>query len=216
VEFVNEITVSASPEQVFEFLSDVERVAPCLPGASIQRREGDTYHGSLRLRVGPVTAQYHGTLRFRDLDSAQRRAEMVASATEAAGHGSAEATIISAVLDAGEGSLVRISTDLQIRGRVAQFGRGAIELVSEKMIASFATNLETAIRGGDGSPALASGSEGDSARASVADSGYGVEADPVNLFDALPQIRKAAVLAGAAAVGFGYGYLLGRLRGGER
>jgi uncharacterized protein len=223
VRFSNEITVDAPPEEVFGAVSDVERVAPCLPGARIEGREGDDWLGAMRVKVGPITANYQGKLRFLELDEQGRRAVMRARAEEAGGQGNAEARIVTAIEDAdGGGSLIRMDTDLQMRGRVAQFGRGAMEKISERMFAEFARNLEQELAGG-GAPEAASSS----AAAAPTPSGAGAPAkpdadvaagdagdaamDPVALF-VRPVLERALPVLGPALIGFGYGYLLGRLR----
>ncbi|HLM51970.1 MAG TPA: SRPBCC family protein, partial [Solirubrobacteraceae bacterium] len=142
MKFSNEVTVGAPADELFAFVSDVERVAPCLPGASVDGREGDDYQGSMKVKVGPITARYQGTLRFLELDEDGRRAVMRARADEVNGQGNAEARITSVVEEAEDGSRIRMDTDLQMRGRVAQFGRGAMEKISQRMFAEFAKNLE--------------------------------------------------------------------------
>ena len=102
----------------------------------------------MRVKVGPITATYQGKLRFLELDEQGRRAVMRARAEEASGQGNAEARITTAIEDADDGgSLIRMDTDLQMRGRVAQFGRGAMEKISERMFAEFARNLERELTG---------------------------------------------------------------------
>ena len=241
--FSNEITVDAPPEEVFGAVSDVERVAPCLPGARIEGREGDDWLGAMRVKVGPITANYQGKLRFLELDEQGRRAVMRARAEEAGGQGNADARIVTAIEDAdGGGSLIRMDTDLQMRGRVAQFGRGAMEKISERMFAEFARNLERELAG-EAPPAAAADAPaepppGDHAGAAEAPSEGGAEAatagepaaqeaaprpaapvpagdaaalDPLSLI-AGPGLKRVLPVLGPALIGFGYGYLLGRLR----
>src|SRR3712207_4053268 len=144
----NEITVQAPPDELFAFLSDVERVAPCLPGATIDGREGDDYTGRMKVKVGPINATYQGKLRFVELDQEARRAVMRARAEEVNGQGNAEASITTEVEDAGGESVIRMDTDLQMRGKVAQFGRGAMEKISQRMFEDFARNIERQFDGG--------------------------------------------------------------------
>src|SRR5688500_11366440 len=126
--FQNEIEVDSPPSELFAFLTDVERVAPCLPGASIDGREGDDYHGSMKVKVGPITGTYKGTMRFVERDEQALRAVMSARAAEVNGQGNAEAKITTQIEQAGDdSSRITMDTDLQMRGRVAQFGRGAME-----------------------------------------------------------------------------------------
>src|SRR3954449_2067139 len=147
----NEIEVSSPPQELFAFLTDVERVAPCLPGASIDGREGDDYQGSMKVKVGPITGTYKGTMRFVERDEDALRAVMSARAAEVNGQGDAEARITTQIEPAGDdASRIRMDTDLQMRGRVAQFGRGAMEKISQRMFDEFARNLEREMSGGGG------------------------------------------------------------------
>src|SRR3954447_6543516 len=149
--FENEIEVGQPPKELFAFLTDVERVAPCLPGASIDGRDGDAYQGSMKVKVGPISGTYRGTMRFVEQDEDALRAVMSARAAEVNGQGDAEAKITTQIEAAGDdGSVVRMETDLQMRGRVAQFGRGAMEKISQRMFDEFARNLEREMSGGGG------------------------------------------------------------------
>src|SRR3712207_547605 len=158
----NEITVQAPPDELFAFLSDVERVAPCLPGATIEGRDGDDYAGRMKVKVGPINATYQGKMRFLELDQEARRAVMRARADEVNGQGNAEAKITTQVEGSGSESVIRMDTDLQMRGKVAQFGRGAMEKISQRMFQEFAKNIEQQFSG-DGVPAPASNGSGPAA-----------------------------------------------------
>ena len=147
--FSNEISVDAQPDELFEFMSDPEKVVTCLPGASVEGRDGDDWRGAMSMKVGPIKASYQGTLRFLELDPDARRAVMRARADEASGQGQAEARITSEIEERDGASCLRMETDLQIRGKVAQFGRGAMEQVAGRMLERFADNVEKAITGRD-------------------------------------------------------------------
>jgi carbon monoxide dehydrogenase subunit G len=227
--FENEIEVAQPPKELFAFLTDVERVAPCLPGASIDGREGDDYTGSMKVKVGPITGTYKGKMRFLEQDEDALRAVMSARAAEVNGQGDAEAKITTQIEEAGDSaSRIRMETDLQMRGRVAQFGRGAMEKISQRMFDEFARNLEREMSGGGG----AGGAEAAEAEGGEAPTGEPREAaprepqraapsgggaaepqalDPVSMFVA-PALKKALPVLGPALIGLGYGYLLGRLR----
>jgi uncharacterized protein len=224
--FQNEIEVAAPPDELFAFVSDVERVAPCLPGAAIDGRDGDEYQGTMKVKVGPITGTYKGKMRFVERDEQARRAVMSARAAEVNGQGDAEATITTQIEEVGEGSSrIRMDTDLQIRGRVAQFGRGAMEKISQRMFDEFARNLEREMTGdgADGSEAPAPDASQDAAQDAEArpapkrpaspapKEGDSEPLDAMGLFVS-PVLQKALPVLGAALVGFGYGYLLGRLR----
>src|SRR3954469_528801 len=150
--FSNEISVDAPPDELFEFMSDPEKVVTCLPGASVEGRDGDAWRGAMNMKVGPIKASYKGTLRFLELDPGARRAVMRARADESSGQGQAEARITSQIEEGDGASRIRMETDLQVRGKVAQFGSGAMEKVAGRMLERFAGNVEDAIRGG-GAPA---------------------------------------------------------------
>ncbi len=231
--FQNEIEVASPPGELFAFLTDVERVAPCLPGASIDGRDGDDYHGSMKVKVGPITGTYKGTMRFLERDEEALRAVMSARAAEVSGQGDAEAKITTQIEQAGDrSSRITMDTDLQMRGRVAQFGRGAMEKISQRMFDEFARNLEREMTGGgaDGASApsaeAAAGGDAKPAReedASSAGAGpapgrgagpAGAGGDSLDAFGMFvaPALQKALPWLGAALVGLGYGYLLGRLR----
>jgi uncharacterized protein len=150
----NEIEVAALPDELFDILADVERVAPLLPGASLEGKEDDgTYAGTVRVKVGPITTSYRGTLRFRELDHDSHRAVMEAAADETHGQGNLEATITASVLGSDSKSVLSLETDLDVRGKVAQFGRGALGNVSQRILDQFARNLESEV--------LSSGEEGE-------------------------------------------------------
>ena len=151
MEFTNEIWLARPTDAVFAALTDVERVAACLPGARVEGRDGNAYRGAMRIKVGPIVADYHGSLSFDELDPGARRAVLLASGEESAGQGSAEARIVSSVVEDGDGARVVVETDLQVRGRVAQFGSGAMEKIAKRMFADFAKNLE-ALMAGDEEP----------------------------------------------------------------
>ena len=136
--FSNEISVDAQADELFAFVSDPEQVVKCLPGASVEGRDGEDWRGSMSMKVGPIKASYRGTLRFLELDPDARRAVMRVRADEASGQGQAEARITSEIEPGDEGSCIRMETDLQIRGKVAQFGRGAMEQVAGRMLERFA------------------------------------------------------------------------------
>ncbi|MFF1399015.1 SRPBCC family protein [Streptomyces sp. NPDC058287] len=140
----NEIAVPAAPDAVFALLNEVDRVASCMPGAALDGRDADdAWHGTVKVKVGPITAGYAGTVRFLQSDADKRRLRLKASGADVHGSGDAEAAVDLEVADApdGSGSLLRISTDLVIRGKIAQFGKGAIVTVSDRLLRQFAQNL---------------------------------------------------------------------------
>lgn len=145
----NEIEVAASPDELFDVLADVERVAPLLPGANLEeKRDDESYAGTVKVKVGPITASYRGTLRFLELDHDGHRAVMAASADEQGGQGNLEAKITASVSGADSQSLLSLDTDLDVRGKAAQFGRGALGSVSQRLLQQFARNLESEVLSG--------------------------------------------------------------------
>jgi carbon monoxide dehydrogenase subunit G len=141
----NEFTVAAPLERAWDVMLDVERVAPCLPGAAIDSRDGDDYAGSMAIKIGPITARYAGTVRILEADEAAHRAVMRAQAAEQRGQGTAAATITSILEPAGDGTRVRVETDMQVSGPAAQFGRGVMQDVSTKLMKRFADCLAAEI-----------------------------------------------------------------------
>jgi uncharacterized protein len=137
----NEFTVPAPVDRAWEVLLDLERVAPCLPGAAIDGREGDAHTGTMTVKIGPITARYTGTVRIEEADEEARRAVMRAQARDARGQGTAAATITSSMEEAEDGTRVRVETDMRITGPAAQFGRGVMQDVSAKMMGRFAECL---------------------------------------------------------------------------
>ncbi len=129
----------------WEVLTDVERIAPCLPGAELQEVEGDEYRGVVKVKVGPITASYRGTARFEEKDPVAHRGVLRAEGRETRGQGNASATITAVLSPSGEGTKVEVVTDLAITGKVAQFGRGVLADVSGKLLAQFVHNLETMV-----------------------------------------------------------------------
>jgi uncharacterized protein len=216
MKFVNEIAIDAPADELFEFLSDVERVAPCLPGARIDGRDGQDYQGSMKVKVGPISGTYTGTMRFVELDREQRRAVMSARADEAAGQGNAEAWIESEVTESDGHTQLRMATDLQLRGRVAQFGRGTVERIAQRMFSEFANNIEQRIANG-GLPAESDDERAPAERRDHPPPSAGPGEDERPALDAFeliagPVVQKALPVLIPALIGFGYGYLLGRLR----
>lgn len=205
----NEVAVAREPDELFAQLGDLERVAPCLPGVALEGREGDEHLGRMAVRVGPIAATYRGRLRFVESDPEARRTVIRARGEEVHGHGSAEASITTAVLPEGDGSRIVVDADLQLRGRVAQFGRGAVGPIAERLLGQFAANLEALPPPGEQPPA----GVGDGRGAATAAAPPAAEA--LDLGTLLPGGRTAervAIGLAGALLGFAYGYLAGRLR----
>lgn len=137
-------TVAAPLETVWAALTDVERVAPCLPGATLGPGSGDgVYEGTFAVKLGPAAASYQGTLEMESLDEATRTTTMRASGRDKRGQGSASATIVSRLVAEDDGTRVDVVTDFTITGRLARFGRGGmIQDVSNRLLQEFSTCLQ--------------------------------------------------------------------------
>jgi carbon monoxide dehydrogenase subunit G len=136
--------------QAWDVLLDVERIAPCMPGATVESFDGETIVGRVKVKVGPIQVTYSGTARFTDKDEAARRAVIEASAKEARGSGTATATITAQLQDdGGSATNVTVTTDLAITGKPAQFGRGVMEEVGNKLLGRFADCLADTLGSGD-------------------------------------------------------------------
>lgn len=142
MELTNDFRVGVPVERAWEVLTDVELIAPCMPGAQLQEVEGDEYRGVVKVKVGPVTAQYKGAARFVERDDTGHKAVLRAEGRETRGQGNANATITAQLTPDGDGTAVSVVTDLTVTGRVAQFGRGVMADVSSKLLGQFADCLE--------------------------------------------------------------------------
>jgi carbon monoxide dehydrogenase subunit G len=162
-------TVTAPVEQVWAALVDVERVAPCLPGAEITGQSPDGgYEGTFTVKLGPATAAYRGSLKMESLDEAARIATMSAKGTDKRGQGGATASIVSTMREDGDATHVEVVTDFTITGRLARFGRGGmIEDISKRLMRDFAQCLESTL-GAEPAAAVAAASEPEQAEAAVA------------------------------------------------
>ncbi|QIX26964.1 SRPBCC family protein [Nocardioides sp. JQ2195] len=142
MELINEFEVGLPPEETWTLLTDLEKVAPCLPGASITSKEGDEFHGQAKIKVGPITAQYKGKAHFTSLDVKNRTAVLLARGKDTRGQGDATATVTATMTPSGTGTKVTVETELALTGKVAQFGRGILADVSGALMAMFARRLQ--------------------------------------------------------------------------
>jgi uncharacterized protein len=126
---------------------DLERIAPCMPGAQLQEVDGDEYRGIVKVKVGPITAQYKGVARVTETDQAAGRLIITAEGRDTRGQGNASATITAQLHADGDGTQVAVDTDLNVTGKVAQFGRGVMADVSSKLLGQFVDCLSTSILG---------------------------------------------------------------------
>lgn len=151
MELINEFMVDAPIDRAWAVLIDLETIAPCLPGAQLQEIEGDEYRGVVKVKVGPITAQYKGKATFVEMDEAARRVVLRADGRDTRGQGNASALITAELVATTPGSTtVTVSTDLTVTGKVAQFGRGVMADISGKLMDQFAANLSSTVLGGVG------------------------------------------------------------------
>ena len=142
MKIANQFTVSAPIEQAWDVLCDLEQVIPLMPGAQLTGHEGDDYLGKVKVKVGPVTSEFSGKVRFVEQDRSQHRAVIDAKGKEARGPGNAAATVTAQLHEDGDRTNVTVDTDLKIVGKLAQFGSGMLQPVSEKLLGQFVESLE--------------------------------------------------------------------------
>ena len=205
MEMTNEIEVNASVSDVWDAFNDVERIAPCLPGAQLTEIEGEEYRGVVKVKVGPVNAQYKGKATFVERDQEALKVVILAEGRETRGQGNASANITATLEALGDDrTKVGVTTELKITGKVAQIGRNLIPDVSAKIMGQFAENLEALLSAP--APSEAAASDEDSAEGSEQESGIravsGPEADAVDLLDVAgpPVAKKFGPIAGLIAV----------------
>jgi uncharacterized protein len=151
MELDHSFTVPVPPDQAWNVLLDVEKIAPCMPGAQVDTVDGDDVAGRLKVKVGPVSLTYKGTATFKDRDTADRSILVEASGKELRGSGTASATVRAALSPedgTDSGTLVTLHTTLNVTGRPAQFGRGVIAEVGSRLIDKFADNLAKELANG--------------------------------------------------------------------
>lgn len=224
------ITVNQSIAETWKILTDLERIAPCLPGAQLQEVDGEVYKGVVKIKVGPIVATFKGEAQFAERDDANFKATLRASGRDTGGKGNASATITAQLTALSETSTVcNVVTDLAITGKVAQFGRGAMADISEKLIAQFADNLNTLIDTEGATAPSTSDADAATPTASTASTSTGdssgelpkvrkIEgpaAEPLNLQDVAGGAmmkRILPLLAGLAALGLFLKRILSRRR----
>jgi carbon monoxide dehydrogenase subunit G len=203
VELNNEFRVAVPVAKAWEVLTDVERVAPCIPGAKLLSVDGDDFKGAVKVKVGPITVSYQGDASFQEKDAAAQRVVIKANGKETRGSGNAAAVVTAQLKEEGPAATaVHITTDLTISGKAAQFGRGVLADVSSNLIGQFARNLEADLLGG-AAPAASATEE------PAADAGDSVDLIKVV---AMPMAKRAAPAVAALAAGVAVGFLIGRRR----
>ena len=206
MELNNEFRVAVPAAKTWEVLTDVERVAPCLPGATLLSVDGDEFTGAVKVKVGPITVSYKGEAAFQEKDVAAQRVVLKASGKETRGNGNAAALVTAQLQEDTSGTIVAITTDLTISGKAAQFGRGVLADVATNLIGQFAKSLEASVLG-DSARAAPTSAATAAAPAAAADAG-----DSVDLLKvvAVPLAKRFAPVIAGVTAGAAIGFLLGR------
>ena len=169
MDLTNEFHVGIPIEKAWDTLTNIEFIAPCMPGAQLLEVDGDEYKGLIKIKVGPITAQYQGTAEFLTKDKDTHTLVMSATGRDSRGAGNAAAEIKAQMTPAGDGTTIAITTTLKVTGKVAQFGRGVMASVSEKLLGQFAEALEAKLEQ-EGSAAGSGSANPDSANPGSASS----------------------------------------------
>jgi carbon monoxide dehydrogenase subunit G len=205
MEMDHSFTVPVPPDQAWDILLDVERIAPCMPGASVDEVDGDVVNGRIKVKVGPVALTYKGTAKFTERDPDAHTVVLEASGKETRGAGTAAATVRASMTPAGSGTEVTMHTSMNVTGRPAQVGRGVMVEVGGKLVEQFATNLAKLISGdANGNPASGDAgssppAEASTAEASTAEAGTAVGGASADGTGAPADTHAGNGSAGAAA-----------------
>ena len=211
MELNHHFTVNVPVAEAWKILTNVELIAPCLPGAQLQEVEGDTYRGVVKVKVGPIQAQFKGQASFLERNDVDHKAVLKGEGRDTGGKGNASALITAQLTSISATSTkVEVNTDLAITGKVAQFGRGAMADISDKLLDQFSENLNTLISeipsDAAAEPAVAEVAEDAAPTASaepVVRKIDAPEAAPINLLDAAGSTmlkRALPVVAGIAVL----------------
>jgi carbon monoxide dehydrogenase subunit G len=201
MELHHEFTVPVPVDDAWRALLDIERVAPCLPGATVEDYDGKTVTGSVKVKLGPITVTYKGTAVFEEQDEAAHRMVLAASGRETRGQGTARATVTGTLQPRDGGTAVSVDTDLTVTGRPAQFGRGVLGEVGDRLVGQFAECLSERLA--ETPPAVPAGGAVAGAPEEVREKPAAgrAEPEPLDLLRTagVPVAKRAAVAAGAAA-----------------
>jgi carbon monoxide dehydrogenase subunit G len=208
MELNHHFTVNVPVAEAWKILTNVELIAPCLPGAQLQEVEGDTYRGVVKVKVGPIQAQFKGQASFLERNDVDHKAVLKGEGRDTGGKGNASALITAQLTSISATSTkVEVNTDLAITGKVAQFGRGAMADISDKLLAQFSENLNTLISeipsDAAAEPAVAEVAAPSASAEPVVRKIDAPEAAPINLLDAAGSTmlkRALPVVAGIAVL----------------
>jgi len=209
----DQFRVDVPIDEAWRVLLDVERIAPCMPGAQLQEIEGDEYRGIVKVKVGPITAQYKGAARILEADETARKIVIKGEGRDTRGQGNASALVTVLLAADGTGTNVSVDTDLNVTGKVAQFGRGVMADVSAKLLGQFVKSLEENVLGADeptveaAAESVSATSEPEAIEAAPAAVEAGVrkidspEVEPVDLMDAAGGAVAKRIVPVIAGVG---------------
>ena len=213
MKLVNEFRVPVSPADAWAVLTDIERVAPCIPGAQLLSVDGDDFTAAVKVKVGPITMSYKGEASFQEKDQGAQHVVIKANGKETRGNGNAAALVTAQLQGEGDATRVLITTDLTISGKAAQFGRSVMADVAGNLIAQFAERLEESL-GTDVPAGVVQGGVTPETDSSTSQLAAVIAADDsVDLLKvvAVPMARRAAPIAAGLAAGAVAGFLLGRV-----
>jgi uncharacterized protein len=149
MELQQTFTVPVPVERAWDALLDPQRIAPCMPGASLESVEGDAFTGNVKIKLGPINLSYRGQARYVTKNADTRTIVIEGTGKDAKGSGAASATVTAVLTGDGDSTTVATTTDLDVTGRPAQFGRGVMNDVANKLVGQFAANLAALLTGGD-------------------------------------------------------------------
>ncbi len=215
MEFEHSFTIPVPPDEAWEVLLDVERVAPCMPGATVDTVDGDDLTGRVKVKVGPITMTYRGHARFVERDEAAHTVTIEASGKEARGTGTASAKVHAALHGDNGRTRVTMNTTLNVTGRPAQMGRGVLADVSGRLIEQFAANLAGQLAG-EGAAGAAPGTDAATPQTEAVADNAAQQAGQENTLDLLrvatgPVLRRIGPALGALIAAF-FVTLIARLR----
>jgi carbon monoxide dehydrogenase subunit G len=201
MELEHSFTVPVAEDRAWEVLLDVERVAPCMPGATLQSVDGDVIHGSIKVKVGPISMTYQGTARFTERDPAGHVITLEASGKDTRGAGTASARVRSMLEGRGNETHVIVHTSLNVTGKPAQFGRGVMTEVGSRLIGIFADNLAKMLAADSGAGQAGAKADDKSAAAVSADSSAQDEALPIDVLNLGSRAWSSLHEAGIQTIG---------------
>jgi uncharacterized protein len=197
MKIANQFTVSAPIERAWDVLCDLEQVIPLMPGAQLTGHEGEDCLGKVKVKVGPVTSEFSGKVRFVEQDRARHRAVIDGKGKETRGTGNAAATVTAELHEDGDRTSVTVDTDLKIVGKLAQFGSGMLQQVSEKLLGQFVESLEAKLAAESGVAPAAPEGPAEAGRVAEPVQAPAAEPEPIDLLELAggDQLKKYGAVA---------------------